>query len=202
MRLDRRLQRQRRVSPHQDAMPIIGLAPLAAPRITVRLLPRCVTQCRPDRFSIAVSSHHKNGCSIMTHCPRLLFVTGVFAALLAMPTAFVPPAAAPGRGAGLPDFTELYEKRGPAVVAIDVTQKFKHPPVSGLSEDDPFYEFFRRFGQTPRSRVPEREFEQQSLGSGFIISSDGYIVTNTHVVDGADQVNVTLTDKREFKAKV
>jgi len=138
----------------------------------------------------------------MTHRYRLLFVTGVLAAVFAMPTAVLSPAAAQGRGAGLPDFTELYEKQGPAVVAIDVTQKFKHPPVSGLSEDDPFYEFFRRFGQVPRSRAPEREFEQQSVGSGFIISGDGYIVTNTHVVDGADEVNVKLTDKREFKAKV
>ncbi len=72
-----------------------------------------------------------------------------------------------------------------------------------LSEDDPFYEFFRRFGQIPRPRGgPEREFEQQSVGSGFIISSDGYLITNAHVVDGADEVTVKLSDKREFKAKV
>ena len=72
-----------------------------------------------------------------------------------------------------------------------------------LSEDDPFYEFFRRFGQIPRGRgAPEREFDQQSVGSGFIISADGYLITNAHVVDGADEVNVKLTDKREFKAKV
>ena len=75
--------------------------------------------------------------------------------------------------------------------------------VPELSEDDPFYEFFRRFGQIPRPRGgPEREFEQQSVGSGFIISSDGYLITNAHVVDGADEVNVKLSDKREFKAKV
>ncbi len=72
-----------------------------------------------------------------------------------------------------------------------------------LSEDDPFYEFFRRFGQIPRPRgAPDREFDQQSVGSGFIISSDGYLITNAHVVDGADEVTVKLTDKREFKAKV
>jgi len=138
----------------------------------------------------------------MVHRYRLLFVTGALAALLAMPTAFVPPAAAQGRATGLPDFTELYEKQGPAVVAIDVKQKIKHPPISGLSEDDPFYEFFRRFGQIPHPRPPEGEIEQQSEGSGFIISSDGYLITNAHVVDGADEVNVKLTDKREFKAKV
>jgi len=138
----------------------------------------------------------------MTHRYRLFFVTAVLAALLAMPTTFLPAAAAQVRGAGLPDFTELYEKQGPAVVAIDVTQKVKHPSVSGLSEDDPFYQFFRRFGQIPRPGAPEGEIEQQSVGSGFIISSDGYIVTDAHVVDGADEVNVKLTDKREFKAKV
>jgi serine protease Do len=73
-----------------------------------------------------------------------------------------------------------------------------------LSEDDPFYEFFRRFGQIPRPRggAPDREFDQQSVGSGFIISNDGYLITNAHVVDGADEVTVKLTDKREYKAKV
>ena len=71
-----------------------------------------------------------------------------------------------------------------------------------LSEDDPFYEFFRRFGQIPRRGLPERDFDQQSVGSGFILTSDGYLVTNAHVVDGADEVNVKLSDKREFKAKV
>ncbi len=108
-----------------------------------------------------------------------------------------------GRAAGLPDFTELYERQGPAVVSIDVTQTVKRSQrgMPDLSEDDPFYEFFRRFGQIPR-RGPDRDFEAQSTGSGFILSADGYIVTNAHVVDEASEVNVRLTDKREFKAKV
>ncbi len=71
-----------------------------------------------------------------------------------------------------------------------------------LSEDDPFYEFFRRFGQIPRNTPRPRDFEQQSTGSGFILSADGYILTNAHVVDEASEVSVKLTDKREFKAKV
>jgi len=102
----------------------------------------------------------------------------------------------------LPDFTELVEKQGAAVVNISTTQVIHNnqafpgmPP--GMDENDPFYEFFRRFAPP----VP-REQETQSLGSGFIISSDGYILTNAHVVDGADRVTVRLTDKREFKAKV
>ncbi len=115
----------------------------------------------------------------------------------------VPAAGQQSRLSGLPDFTELYDRQGPAVVSIDVTQKSKRTRGLELSEDDPFYEFFRRFGQIPRPRgAPEREFEQQSVGSGFIISSDGYLITNAHVVDGADEVSVKLTDKREFKAKV
>jgi serine protease Do len=131
------------------------------------------------------------------------FNAAAAALLFAVFATVAPPAAAQGRLAGLPDFTELYDKQGPAVVSIDVTQKAKRSRGLELSEDDPFYEFFRRFGQIPRPRgAPEREFEQQSVGSGFIISSDGYLITNAHVVDGADEVSVKLTDKREFKAKV
>jgi serine protease Do len=104
----------------------------------------------------------------------------------------------------LPDFTELYEQQGAAVVSIDVTQKSRRSSqFPELSEDDPFYEFFRRFGPTPRGGGPrQREPEQQSTGSGFILSQDGYILTNAHVVDDASEVTVKLTDKREFRAKV
>jgi serine protease Do len=72
------------------------------------------------------------------------------------------------------------------------------PQVPQLQEDDPFYEFFRRFIPNPGPR----EFQSQSLGSGFIISQDGYILTNAHVVETAEEITVKLTDKREFKAKV
>ena len=109
---------------------------------------------------------------------RSQFTTAIFGILLAALAAAGTPAAAQGRAAGLPDFTDLYDKQGPAVVAIDVTQKVRRGRGLELSEDDPFYEFFRRFGQIPRQRPgPEREFEQQSVGSGFLISSDGYLIT-------------------------
>jgi serine protease Do len=129
----------------------------------------------------------------------LATLTAAFLTLAAMPAQ----GQGVGRAAGLPDFTDLYERQGPAVVSIDVTQTVKRSPrgMPDLSEDDPFYEFFRRFGQIPR-RGPERDFEAQSTGSGFILSADGYIVTNAHVVDDANEVNVRLSDKREFKAKV
>ncbi len=104
--------------------------------------------------------------------------------------------------AQLPDFTELVEKQGPTVVNISTTQTVRSPlglpQAPQLQEDDPFYEFFRRFIPSPGPR----EFQSNSLGSGFIISGDGYILTNAHVVEAADEITVKLTDKREFKAKV
>jgi serine protease Do len=98
---------------------------------------------------------------------------------------------------GLPDFTELVEKQGPAVVNVSTTSTAREGPQSPVPEDDPFYDFFRRFGPPQ-----PREYESRSLGSGFIISADGTILTNAHVVDAADEVTVKLSDKREFKAKV
>ncbi|MDH4283889.1 MAG: DegQ family serine endoprotease [Gallionellaceae bacterium] len=101
----------------------------------------------------------------------------------------------------LPDFTELVEKQGPAVVNISATQPSPGaqaaPGLPNIPKSDPFYEFFNRFApQAPRGR------EMPSLGSGFIISDDGYILTNAHVVGSADGITVRLTDKREFKARV
>jgi serine protease Do len=105
----------------------------------------------------------------------------------------------------LPDFTELYEKQGPAVVNISSTQTVHGGgqdmmPFPNVPEDDPFYEFFRRFA--PPGGQGQQEYKTQSLGSGFIISADGYILTNAHVVKDAEEVIVKLTDKREFKAKI
>jgi serine protease Do len=101
----------------------------------------------------------------------------------------------------LPDFTALVEKQGASVVNVSITQTVQtsqiNPSIPGLPEGDPLAELFRRFG----SPMP-REEESHSLGSGFIISSDGYILTNAHVVDSADKIIVRLTDQREFKARV
>lgn len=106
--------------------------------------------------------------------------------------------------AQLPDFTDLVEKQGPAVVNISTTQASARSPLAqqlpNVPEDDPFFEFFRRF--MPNQPGGPREFQAQSLGSGFIMSADGYILTNAHVVQSADEITVRLTDKREFKAKV
>ena len=111
------------------------------------------------------------------------------------------PAVSSTAAARLPDFTALVEKTGSAVVNISVTGKSK---VAGFDPDDvdpdsPLGEFFKRFGAP---NMQPRSVPSQGLGSGFIVSPDGYIVTNAHVVDGATEVTVKLTDRREFTAKV
>lgn len=108
----------------------------------------------------------------------------------------------------LPDFTELAEKHGAEVVNISVTQNVHvESPFQGMPQDEMMQEFLRRFGIPNMPGVPgqngeQPEYKSKSLGSGFIISNDGYILTNAHVVNEADEVIVKLTDKREFKAKI
>jgi serine protease Do len=102
------------------------------------------------------------------------------------------------QGRDLPDFADLVEKQGAAVVNISTTQTVRGQTAPPGSEEDPFYDFFRRFGPPQ----PPRDYETRSLGSGFIISQEGYILTNSHVVEAADDITVRLTDKREYKAKV
>ena len=105
----------------------------------------------------------------------------------------------------LPDFTRLVEEQGAAVVNISATKVVKRPAppafqIPGI-ESEEGQEFFRRIIPRQAPREGPRE-EMQSLGSGFIISKDGYLLTNEHVVEEADEITVKLTDKREFKAKV
>jgi serine protease Do len=123
---------------------------------------------------------------------------------------------------GLPDFTELVELVGPSVVNIRTLEKVRTPSFNGNGMDEETQELFRRFFGIPmpgmpgapnspnapkqapkqgRTPAPE-ESQPRGVGSGFVLTADGYIMTNAHVVDGADEVLVTLTDKREFKAKI
>ncbi|WP_024303515.1 DegQ family serine endoprotease [Pseudogulbenkiania sp. MAI-1] len=105
----------------------------------------------------------------------------------------------------LPDFTQLVERDGPAVVNIQATKLETATSQNELPfpipEDDPLYDFFRRFmpNQPPQEQAPS---ESVSYGSGFIISDDGYILTNAHVVASGSQIKVMMTDKRELKAKL
>ncbi|GMQ76680.1 MAG: serine protease MucD [Gammaproteobacteria bacterium] len=107
----------------------------------------------------------------------------------------------------LPDFTELVAKHRTSVVNISTTQKQtttgrprlpKGFEIPDLPKDSPFNEFFRRFF----GEGEIEEFDSQSLGSGFIISSDGYIITNNHVIKDADEIIVRLSDRREFNARI
>jgi len=123
---------------------------------------------------------------------------------------------------GIPDFSGLVETYGPAVVNISAKHVVKQTAYRGgnggnganagqlpIDPSDPFYQFYKHFfggqmpgGQGPNGGGDDGDRPSASLGSGFIISSDGYVLTNAHVVDGANVVTVKLTDKREYKAKV
>jgi len=121
----------------------------------------------------------------------------------------VPVAPAWAQTRTLPDFTDLVEQVGPSVVNIRTLEKAK--PSAGGSADEQMLEFFKRFGipvppNMPRVPRPDRgqpdEDQPRGVGSGFILTADGFVMTNAHVVEGADEVLVTLADKREFKAKI
>jgi serine protease Do len=125
--------------------------------------------------------------------------------------AAAPATASPGRVTGLPDFSGLVAEAGGAVVNVSVTEKAqKVPGFLGQGQgqgqqspgdgDDPLSQFFRRF-QVP-APGPDHTPPSKGVGSGFIVSSDGYVLTNAHVVTDASEVIVTLTDRREFAAKV
>lgn len=154
---------------------------------------------------------------------KKIFCVALSVASLSITPAITGAGSAAIAAAVLPDFTDLVDKTGPAVVNIRTTEKQKSAqgiPGHG-ADDEEMQEFFRRFfgvpvppnqQQQPPERAPKpkkRGAPQQSdeevprgVGSGFIISADGYVMTNAHVVDGADEVYVTLTDKREYKAKI
>jgi serine protease Do len=109
----------------------------------------------------------------------------------------------------LPDFTQIVSRNGPAVVNIRVVGSTKVSNQGGqrmpqMDEDDPFFQFFRPFmnPQGPRGQRGQRSMPVRGEGSGFIVSANGVILTNAHVVRDADEVTVKLQDRREYRAKV
>ena len=143
---------------------------------------------------------------------RSLAVASVFAVFAA--TALVPVTSAEAQIRTLPDFTDLVEQVGPSVVNIRTSEKAKAATAgNGGAIDEQMLEFFRRFGipvppnmprgpRSDRAPSPQEEAQPRGVGSGFILTSDGFVMTNAHVVEGADEVIVTLTDNREYKAKI
>jgi len=116
-------------------------------------------------------------------------------------------ALAPANARDLPDFTGLVEKNGAAVVNISTTQKIKHPPTSRQPfkgdqvPEGPFGDLFRHFFGDEEGREFE-DFDSKSLGSGFIVSKDGYVLTNFHVIKDANEIIVRLSDRRELVAEI
>lgn len=135
---------------------------------------------------------------------QLIRTTHFFAAVVCL-SLFIYSGSSPARD--LPDFTKLVDQYAAAVVNISTVQKqkmMKHPrtqQMPDIPENSPFYDFFRRFfGEVPEGSQPYHE--RASLGSGFIISKDGYVITNNHVVQDADEIIVRLNDRREFNAEI
>ncbi|MDP1690453.1 MAG: DegQ family serine endoprotease [Burkholderiaceae bacterium] len=138
----------------------------------------------------------------------------VGAGLLALALAAAVAHTAQAQPRELPDFTELVERVGPAVVNIRTAERRAGVQAGSGEIDEQMRDFFRRFGiplpNNPQPQQPRRggprdedsEPQQRGIGSGFVLTADGYVMTNAHVVDGADEVIVTLTDKREFKARI
>lgn len=164
--------------------------PIARRLLSTALLCGALVACTPNASTAA------NGAADSAEGP---------AATAAAPPASAGVTTAPAfAGRTLPDFAALVDTYGPAVVNVSVVAT--REPVSDqgrapqMSPNDPLYDFFRRFGvPTPRGgdQPPAR-----GEGSGFIVTPDGYILSNAHVVDGAGEVTVRLTDRREFQAKV
>ena len=149
---------------------------------------------------------------ILIDWKKLNSVALIGAVTLAASMAVLPMAPAVAQTRTLPDFTDLVDQVGPSVVNIRTLEKAAPRSGSRVPGEEEMLEFFRRFGlpmpntprPSPHPKRPQQPDDEQprGVGSGFVLSADGLIMTNAHVVEGAEEVLVTLADKREFKAKI
>jgi serine protease Do len=147
--------------------------------------------------SIITLSIVLGGCSVDSQAQQ---PAPAAAAAASVPTV---PATSPAVVAALPNFAPLVDKFGPAVVNVDVVQNAQSNAGSGGEQgEDPFSDFFRRFGIPGPQGRGGQAVPQRGSGSGFVVTPDGYILTNAHVVADADQVTVKMNDRREYPAKV
>jgi serine protease Do len=157
----------------------------------------------PNRIAFALSAIAVAGLALVqVHAPaRAEPQPAATVAVAAQSTAS---RAAPAPLVNLPDFSRLVEQAGPAVVNIEaqIGGREEVAEEESLPEDEQVPEFFRRFFGQPGMPMPEQRRRGISQGTGFVISADGYVLTNHHVIDGAGEVRVRLTDRREFMAKV
>lgn len=164
---------------------------------------------------MVVMEHHKEIFVLTQHwiktAASFALASGLALGLVGVPTGAVMAQTTSAGARGLPDFTDLVEQVGPSVVNIRTLEKVRQSAQGGATPDEEMQELFRRFfgvpmpnapRQAPRQPRSQEEAQPRGVGSGFILSSDGFIMTNAHVVEGADEVMVTLTDKREFKARI
>ena len=136
---------------------------------------------------VVVVAHERSSAEVGQTNPTAAVATVV-------PTSTAPAAA---RVTGLPDFTQLVAESGAAVVNISVTEKAQKPGGDSGEGEDPLSQFFHHNMPSPEHAPPSK-----GIGSGFIVTADGYVLTNAHVVADASEVTVKLTDRREFSAKV
>ncbi|WP_412556713.1 Do family serine endopeptidase [Xylophilus sp. GOD-11R] len=161
---------------------------------------------------LSIERHHRRMNASSRLLTAVLGSTLLFSGLPAQAQAVT--ASPPVVARSLPDFADLVEQVGPSVVNIRTLERVSPNAQMGDMDED-MLEFFKRFGipvpkavprpkQQPRNQpAPQPDEEQpRGVGSGFVLTPDGFVMTNAHVVDGADEVIVTLTDKREFKAKI